>query len=379
LRIIIGIVVALCASTLAWPGSTPVANAQIPDTLGCSGVTADWSGAAFDTRLNRLLIRGGGHNGYWGNEIYALNVDCVVSGTCTKMVRLYNSSRGNVGNCSFFPDGTPTGYHTYDQMEFMPTVNKMLEAQGSLVPNGGTCDYTLLLDLSALPLGGLQPSGDSQPTSAGLWTNFGKLTGYPSEFAGASFNRPLYWDPNRNVVWTRSTSSLNFFDPATNRWTVARSGLNAIADYHSGVVDPKRRLYVTFANENSNSTQLYWYDLTGADGYLEHAPTVSGCSAIFTKDFPGVVYDPVQDRVVIWGGGNTIYLLNTASWTCSSVTFAGGPTSIPAGTFGRFRYVPTHNIFVVCNSIDDNCYSLRLTPSSRDGVPPATPTQLQVR
>jgi hypothetical protein len=348
---------------------------------GCSGVTVDWSGAAFDTALNRLLIRGGGHNGYWGNEIYALNVDCVQSGSCPKMVRLYNTSRGSVGSCSLFGDGTPTGYHTYDQMEFMPTVNKMLEAQGSLVPNGGTCDYTFLLDLSRLPLGGLSPAGSEQPTSAGLWTNLGRLANYPSEWAGASFNRPLYWDSARNVVWTRSTSSLNYFDPATNRWTVARSGLNAVSDYHSGVVDQRRRRYITFTNNNSNSTQLYWYDLTGADNYVEHAQAVSGCSPIVRLNFPGVVYDPVQDRVVIWGGGNTVYLLNTATWSCTSASFSGGPAAISNGTFGRFRYVPDHNVFVVCNSIDANCYALRMTPSTStsDRLPPGAPTLLQIR
>ena len=45
---------------------------SVPGTYG--GITA-WSGAAFDSMNTRLLLNGGGHSDYGGNEIYAFDFD----------------------------------------------------------------------------------------------------------------------------------------------------------------------------------------------------------------------------------------------------------------------------------------------------------------
>src|SRR5712692_1503078 len=57
-----------------------------PPSEGCSAVVADWSGGIADTRRNRLIIWGGGHTGYYGNELYAFNL------TSNTLVRLNNTS-----------------------------------------------------------------------------------------------------------------------------------------------------------------------------------------------------------------------------------------------------------------------------------------------
>src|SRR5690349_5462252 len=43
-------------------------------TNECHYVIDGWNGAVADTRRNRLLIWGGGHVAYHGNEIYALDL-----------------------------------------------------------------------------------------------------------------------------------------------------------------------------------------------------------------------------------------------------------------------------------------------------------------
>ena len=40
----------------------------------CQNVTAAWNSAVMDTRRNRLVVWGGGHADYLGNELYALDV-----------------------------------------------------------------------------------------------------------------------------------------------------------------------------------------------------------------------------------------------------------------------------------------------------------------
>ena len=85
--------------------------------------------------------------------------------------------------------------------------------------------------------------------------------------------------------------------------------------------------------------------------------------------YPGLAYDPVQDRIVGWAGGNTVYILNPSTGVWSTQTYAGAPAVLSNGTHGRFRYSPTSNVFVVCNYyFDSDCYTLRLTSGS--GTPP---------
>jgi hypothetical protein len=43
-------------------------------TANCVTITGAWSGAAADTKRNRLIIMGGGHSAYAGNEVYSLDL-----------------------------------------------------------------------------------------------------------------------------------------------------------------------------------------------------------------------------------------------------------------------------------------------------------------
>ena len=36
-----------------------------------------WNGALLDTKRNRLVIWGGGHNDYWGNEMYVFDISAL--------------------------------------------------------------------------------------------------------------------------------------------------------------------------------------------------------------------------------------------------------------------------------------------------------------
>ena len=79
---------------------------------------------------------------------------------------------------------------------------------------------------------------------------------------------------------------------------------------------------------------------------------LSGCSGM-SGNWPGVAYDSVLDRIVEWpGSGNTVYLFDSVTKTCVPQTFAGGPqagSGINNGTFGRFRYFPELNAYVIVN------------------------------
>jgi hypothetical protein len=69
---------ALPASTsLLGSGACPPNNFEgdpFQFTELCANVIRAWSGAIADTTANRLIIWGGGHMNYYGNEIYSLNL-----------------------------------------------------------------------------------------------------------------------------------------------------------------------------------------------------------------------------------------------------------------------------------------------------------------
>src|SRR5574337_893553 len=91
---------------------------------------------------------------------------------------------------------------------------------------------------------------------------------------------------------------------------------------------------------------------------------------------PGLVYDPVRDRIVAWNGGSTVYLLNpdTKVWTTVVGTGAVPPPAQPAGTWDRFVYSPADNVYLVVNAIDQNVFAFRLSGSTPALTPAPAPT-----
>src|SRR5215471_17051490 len=72
--------------TVGWnqiPDTTPNAtlsavcddNSPVRGWNGCASVIATWNGGIADTARNRFIVWGGGHENYWGNEVYALNIN----------------------------------------------------------------------------------------------------------------------------------------------------------------------------------------------------------------------------------------------------------------------------------------------------------------
>jgi hypothetical protein len=181
------------------------------------------------------------------------------------------------------------------------------------------------------------------------------------------------------VVYFHDQTYLFRYDPLDQ--TVTQIGqLNGMTYTTNAVLDPVRNLYII---AGSNASQVFVYNLTNAktagvneiDGNWISSP---GGSALIGDSYPGLAYDPTRDRVVGWRGGDTVYLLNTATWAWTAQSNVGGPAAIPQGTNGRWRYSPLSNLFVVVNSVDSNAFVLRLTPGG-PVVAPAAPSGLLTR
>jgi hypothetical protein len=343
-------------TALGWyaiPNSTlqPVCPnvAAIQADVGCPAVIEAWSGAVADTKRNRLVIWGGGHDDYWGNEVYGMDLNA------QQMLLLDNPSPvTNVASCpESYVDGTPSSRHTYDGLAYIPTSDVMFAFGGSKAECGYFSDGTWTLSLATMTWTLMNPGGTNPQAGPGQVSDY---------------------DPNTGLVFLHDyVSGLYSYNYTNNTWTQALSDSYGI-DYHmTAAIDPKRKLFIVVGGcSGCAGSGVQVYNIAGPT-YTKTSPNVdASCSAFLTQSSPGIAYDPVLDKMVIWPDfGNSVYVMDDTNWTCTTTTYAGGPPdshqngtpSTTRGTFGRFRYFANLGVYAVVNDSDINAYTLRLTPA----------------
>jgi hypothetical protein len=91
--------------------------------------------------------------------------------------------------------------------------------------------------------------------------------------------------------------------------------------------------------------------------------TTTGSEDVVAASGLGVAYDSNTGRFVAWQSGADVHVLDLESATFTRVAARSEGPSPPAvnGTFGRFRYSESSNVFVVVSSVDEDVYLYRLT------------------
>jgi len=321
----------------------PARNCVYSAVGGLHASMGSWSGAAFDAVNGRLLVHGGGHNDYAGNEVYAFDIQLM------RWERLRNPSTDLVANVPWWPDGTPNASHTYDLLEYVPSINALcVFGNGSMWSIGYGALSTACLDM-------------------GNYTWLQKAPPLQGSIGGKTA-----YDPVTQSVWRQGAgggSFLHRYDAGKNAWQAYGNQFSDgwISYYSTGTIDPRRRLFITVGGGEVRS----W------DMSLNPSATVlrstTGHTQIVAVSNPGLEYDPVVDRVVAWHGGADVHVLDTAAWTWTRLPPAAGNTVIPTagqqyGTYGRFRYIASMNAYIALNDVTQNVYFYRLALISPDIV-----------
>ena len=318
---------------------------EIQAVQGCPAVMADWSGGLFDTKRNRLIIHGGGHTAYFGNELYAIDLNANPIAPVLVHDATHGSSLTAPSSCSEAnADGTPDSRHTYSGLVYISSLDKYMVYGGSKANCGYFSNGMWEYDPAANSWAQISQNGSAQPNPAG------------------NGSTPLLaYDSSTDSVYYSEVNGANFwqFNVQTNTWTKLHSWgsspcptLNTSAD-----IDVSRRNYVCIG------TGTLW-KISLNSPYTATSLAGAGCSGILSAPggSPGWAYYPSTRNFIGWAGGNTVYIYNPDSDSCTTQTYSGGPTTIQSlGTYGRFRYSPALDVFVVANTIDDYAYSLRLT------------------
>jgi uncharacterized protein YjdB len=351
----------------------------------CQNVIRTWNGAVADTTANRLIIWGGGHDNYFGNEIYSLNL---LANPIT-LTRVKDPTvPTNFANDATCVDGippaspiAPNSREGYGGLEFLPTPNRMMIFDGSLAciqGDGSSNTWTI-------PLSNLSSSTSwvhEDPTLTGT---------KPNADGDGPYGNVAAYDPNSGLVFVSDTEALYTYKYSTNTYTQITTPKGFVTGiYLSGAIDPTRKLFVlvgacsagtcasgdgVFVADISNpasTTQQNWTTATLADPNC--AEFLDGGVNPISAANPGITFDSVANDFVGWPNqGNSVYIMTpdpaNHRLTCQKLTFTGGPPNsadsndtpnTSNGTFGRFRYFPALDAFVLVNDWNVPAYILRL-------------------
>jgi hypothetical protein len=339
---------ALIPYRIGWtelPGTklNAVCPPDTPDyqfSRNCNLVIRAWSGGIADLARNRLIIWGGGHNDYFGNELYALDL------TDQRLKRLNDPSpiAGGPGLVEL-SDHTPNSRHTYGGLAYIAHADRMFVYGGSPATSGAgfASTDTWTLDLRTLQWKRI----DDPNTRSPLGSDFGVVADY---------------DPNTQRVFVHDNH--DFWQYTDESHSYKHLAASQISIYNSAVIDPKRKLFFIIGGQDPKSSTadvIQVIDISRGRNYALQNWHTSGCGALPNAGYPGVAYDPVLDRIVGWVGGNTVYIFNPETKSCTTNSPPNGPgPQQPNGTHGRFRYFPAIDGFVLVNDASQNAYVLKL-------------------
>jgi len=318
---------------------------EIQANQGCAGINRQWGSALADTSRNRMVIWGGGHNGYYGNEVYSINLNNNPINITLLKDASHGSAIANLSSCpDAYSDGNPTPRHTGGGMVYLPAQDAYHTHGWGLPPCGNFGNGMWWFNPNSATWTAKNPSGGPRPDQEGSVATeaFDSVTGNIYRV-----------EANAGALWQ--------YNPAANSWTDLKNLAVCSGTDLEGAIDPGRRLYFCLGSGNFQS-----YSLNSP--YTLKNLTGTNCGGIASQSPVGFEYDTVQKLMIIWSGGNTVFQYNPDTDSCISVTYPGGPPAqLASGTYGRFRYFPALGVFIVVNDYNQNAYSLRLTQGSGGG------------
>lgn len=359
-----------------------------------SRVIDAWSSFAWDSNRGDLLIFGGGHANYGGNEVYRW------SGSTLKweLASLPTAIEPN-----YIPKGgsqyAPQSSHTYDNATFLPVADRFVTFGGAAFQSGtnfvsqntdGSFSRTgpYFFDPSKADpakIGGADFTGVDPNIRGGfMWDNRDSYANVPSgtTLPGSVTGTTDYsYQNGKEVIYVSgpdgggtqhmlaSLTISDYNDPSKDVWKVLGinwngSGYAGAGTWQgAGAYDPVENLYIKSGGPDH---QFSFWDLDTA-GPSNKNIVVNLASA--PSDFKvlgqyGFEYDPLRNDFLLWGGNGDVFELNVGNkdgtnWTVTKLVndgtqTPGNPTS---GVLGKWHYASNFDVFVgLEGSVDGNVW-----------------------
>lgn len=313
-----------------------------------------WNGGAFATRLGSkgsLIAWGGGHQGYYGNEVYAFDM---VTRQWSRLSRPYRTPSFPVTD-GIWPDGSPSVPHTYAMVGYHAATNSFVSVQTEWSNLGGqVAPVPVLFDLSAK-----------------TWRRAPRAPGH------VQYGGYTVYDSSRDVWWMEGGDSGGQFakfamngNGTSGSWTMYPAKFNALDAMAAR--DPVNDIIVetTFGT----GTNMYGIDLKNPG----NSPVLlrQGGSPPARQGRHGWEWSSARQSFIYWRSGSDVYEVRlngsdwkTGTWEWTRLT-SGANSQTPQdpsyGIYNRFRIASYDDleVAVVVNSTTGPVYAFRLPTGS---------------
>lgn len=250
------------------------------------------------------------------------------------------------------PDGSPCTVHTWDGVDWIPGINKVLIALGSTTRTGGPDPERRSWFFD--PAAGTYQLAHRFPGSRHLPLIAGFLS------YSRTFNR-VFW------AWEHS---LMMYDPLTGENRFINGSFDNIDNRVHGFIDePNKMLYLFLWGDTPH---MQSYDLTKIPTVSEPVITPEQVSAYNarrntfpktvrffpTGDLGGFVYRPgtafsKTHGHVLWNGGNDIYVAKPPVFEYRKVTLTGdtAPAKVMQGMYKKFSFIDEQGEYAIINTL----------------------------
>ncbi|WP_201496803.1 hypothetical protein [Rubrivivax sp. A210] len=329
---------ALLTSGQAWSGVNPGGSS------GIAALMRAWGGGVLNTvGIYRdgafvsgqfLVVFGGGHNDYAGNEVYAFGPLNSNAPRWSRIIDPTIPAPNDVGRLG----GYPVSRHTYDALVYLPTKNKMLciGAAGYFHTGFGFLQADVF-DFAV------------DPSRANPWTTAD--AGFPAYGGGGVGTIALIsgYEASTGKAWglgNGNSQKLGAYDAASGTW----SSYNK--DNPNGPTSGKAAIASGLMVFVNNAT-VYVQNLATPDAPIFTPTNISGAAPNMANT-ASLAWDAVGRRFVVGSSAitKTLYFLTppaanpaTDAWAWSSQTFTGaGPSNVTEfGIYGRLQYIELGN------------------------------------
>jgi hypothetical protein len=381
----------------AWP--TGADAVQLDSYKFPGAIVKAWSSFGWDTSGGKLLLWGGGHANYVGNEMYLWD------GATGKWER--GSLPSKIDAKGFVIGGdAPQSAHTYDNNIYLPVNNMFLTFGGAAAPHGGSFLKTDGVTVSrAGPF--LWDPAKADPGKVGGSTGSGWNTSNIAQGGNMWIDRQGDWTGSEAPAYVQSTTAYRAENgkdvvyltadshasgrPSLYRYTVGdvrnggedtweRIGVSSnTAGYQSaGTIDSVHNLYIKTAFVTGKYTSdLTVWDLDKANAVEPNKNRDIGINLVNEdgSDFKvtghyGIDYDSANNTIVLWDGkdgGGSVWsakvitdadgnIGTNTTWTISKIessTASHPEGSFGTGVLGKWHYDESLGTFIAMDELSN--------------------------
>lgn len=362
-----------------------------------SGIIRAWSSFAWDSNRGDMILYGGGHANYAGNDVYIWHSSNLQWERASLPTQVEQVTVGAHSDWLTVDNGaTPSSAHTYDNSVFLPNLDRFLSfggysyGQGSAYLKVGsngqfanTGPYLFNPNLAdGNKVGGATGTGVDPTTVGGnMWQNRDNaISGsFGSGMAVAAQENGKDVIYSIRELYTPGDSLYKYVindidDPSKDTWTLVGTPVSStIRGQGAAAIDTANNIIVRTGVNNFNlygtpvSIDFFYWDLNQAGVSQEKSFNVTdntgGTFPFANISSMGLQYDPVGERFMLWGDGNNVYTLThlngtdfNSGWTLSldNASLTDGPGGLLAndlpdvggGVLGKWDYAPDYGVFV---------------------------------